>query len=130
MFQAAITTPAFAPELLLQVSSPPATTTRSNLGFQLSPRVRVSKMVMRKPLQRLHPLHRSLNFKSKTAHPTAPISPLQKAQINASHRNGGVFVLDVKENAQNIYLWQTIGPFLTKLNISHESGRDSKLLGH
>ena len=31
----------------------PRTTTRSNRGFQLSPRVRVSKMVMRKPLRRL-----------------------------------------------------------------------------
>ena len=44
----------------------PATTTRSNRGFQLSPRVRVSKMVMRNPLRRLQCEHRKRNCKSKT----------------------------------------------------------------
>ena len=40
-------------------SHSPATTTRSNRGFELSPRVRSSKIVMRNPLRRLHPLHRN-----------------------------------------------------------------------
>ena len=44
----------------------PATTTRSNRGFELSQRVRLSKMVMRNPCQPLQPLHRRRNCKSKT----------------------------------------------------------------
>ena len=44
-----------------------STTTRSSRGFELSPRVRSSKIVMRKPLLRLHPLHRNQNCKSKTS---------------------------------------------------------------
>ena len=42
----------------------PATTTRSNRGFQLSPRVRVSKMVMRKPTRALQCEQRKRNCKS------------------------------------------------------------------
>jgi hypothetical protein len=42
----------------------PATTTRSNLGFQLSPRVRVSKIVMRKPARALQCEQRKRNCKS------------------------------------------------------------------
>ncbi|HEX7195073.1 MAG TPA: hypothetical protein VF207_08900 [Chthoniobacterales bacterium] len=45
--------------------SSPATTTRSNRGFQLSRRVSSSKIVMRKPLHRLLPLQRNRNCKSK-----------------------------------------------------------------
>jgi hypothetical protein len=48
-------------------SHSPTTTTRSNLGFQLSPRVRVSKMVMRKPARALQCEQRKRNCKSKTS---------------------------------------------------------------
>jgi 2-hydroxy-6-oxonona-2,4-dienedioate hydrolase len=42
----------------------PAITTRSNRDFQLSPRIRLSKFVMRNPPRRLHPLQRNRNCKS------------------------------------------------------------------
>src|SRR5208337_2274073 len=45
----------------------PATTTHSNLGLELSPRLRSSKIVIRKPPRRLHPWHRNRNCKSKTS---------------------------------------------------------------
>ena len=45
----------------------PTTTTRSNRGFELSPRVRLSKTVIRNPPRRLHPWHRRRNCKSYTS---------------------------------------------------------------
>ena len=48
-------------------SHSPATTTRSNRGIELSPHVRLSKIVMRKPRRLLHPVHRNRNCKSKTS---------------------------------------------------------------
>ena len=57
-------------------SHSPATTTRSNRGFELFPRVRLSKIVIQKSLRRLHPLHRNRNCKSKTSViPRQPASP-------------------------------------------------------
>src|SRR5271157_3123160 len=45
----------------------PATTTRSDRGFELSPRLRSSKMLIRKPSRRLHPRHRKRNCRSYTS---------------------------------------------------------------
>ena len=44
-----------------------ATTTRSNRGFQLSPRMRLSQMMIQNPPRRLHPLQRKRNCKSYTS---------------------------------------------------------------
>ena len=48
-------------------SRSPATTTRSNRVFELSPRVRSSKIVIRNPLRRLQCEHRNRNCRSKTS---------------------------------------------------------------
>ena len=49
----------------LCASHSPATTTRPDRGFELSPRVRLSKIVMRNPLRSLYPLQCNRNCKSK-----------------------------------------------------------------
>ena len=50
--------------------SSPATTTRSNRGFELSPRVRPSKIVMRKPALALHPCTATGIADRRRAYPT------------------------------------------------------------
>ena len=63
------------------IASSSATTTRSNRGFQLSPRVRLSKMVMRKPTRRLHPptAQPKLQIEDERIR-RQPMPPLEKAR--------------------------------------------------